>query len=144
MSKKITAYIKLQIPAGQANPSPPVGPALGQKGLNIMDFCKKFNSETNKLEKGLPIPVLISVFSDKTFTFITKTPPASILLKKYAGIKTGSQKPKNDFVGTIKRSQIEEIAKIKEPDTTGANLDKISKSIIGTAKSMGLKIEENS
>lgn len=144
MPKKIISYIKLQIPAGQANPSPPVGPALGQKGLNIMDFCKQFNALTNKLEKGLPIPVLISVFSDKTFTFITKTPPASILLKKYAGIKSGSQKTKIDFVGTIKKSQIEEIAKIKEKDMTGSNLDKISKSIIGTAKSMGLKIEENS
>ncbi|NIH41018.1 MAG: 50S ribosomal protein L11 [Buchnera aphidicola (Periphyllus aceris)] len=140
MSKKITDYIKLQVPAGQANPSPPVGPALGQKGLNIMDFCKKFNSETNNLEKGIPTPVVITVFSDKTFSFIIKTPPASILLKKYAGIKSGSKTPKNEFVGSITISQIEEISKIKQQDMTGSNLDKINKSIIGTAKSIGLKI----
>ncbi|WP_343187797.1 50S ribosomal protein L11 [Buchnera aphidicola (Periphyllus koelreuteriae)] len=142
MSKKITSYIKLQIPAGQANPSPPVGPALGQKGLNIMDFCKKFNSETNKLEKGIPIPVIITVFSDKTFSFITKTPPASILLKKYSGIKSGSKKPNTEFVGTISIKKINEIAKIKEKDMTGSNIKKMSLSIIGTAKSMGLKIEK--
>ncbi|WP_343183577.1 50S ribosomal protein L11 [Buchnera aphidicola] len=142
MSKKITSYIKLQIPAGQANPSPPVGPALGQKGLNIMDFCKKFNSETNKLEKGIPIPVIITVFSDKTFSFITKTPPASILLKKYSGIKSGSKKPNTEFVGKISIKKINEIAKIKEKDMTGSNIKKMSLSIIGTAKSMGLKIEK--
>lgn len=141
MSKKINSYIKLQVPAGQANPSPPIGPALGQKGLNIMDFCKKFNSETSNLEKGMPIPVIITVYADKTFTFIRKTPPASILLKKYAGIKSGSQKPNIEFVGSINYSQIQEISKIKKEDMTGATLEKISNSIIGTAKSMGLKIE---
>ncbi|NIH16771.1 MAG: 50S ribosomal protein L11 [Buchnera aphidicola (Periphyllus lyropictus)] len=143
MKKKITSYIKLQIPAGQANPSPPVGPALGQKGLNIMDFCKQFNSKTSKLEKGIPIPVLITVLSDKTFTFITKTPPASILLKKYAGIKSGSKKPNLEFVGSISMSKIKEIAQIKKEDMTGSNLKKISNSIIGTAKSMGLKIKNS-
>ncbi|NIG99167.1 MAG: 50S ribosomal protein L11 [Buchnera aphidicola (Periphyllus acericola)] len=143
MSKKITAYIKLQVAAGQANPSPPVGPALGQKGLNIMDFCKKFNSETKNLEKGIPTPVVITVFSDKTFSFIIKTPPASVLLKKYAGIKSGSKKPKTEFVGSITISQIKEISKIKQKDMTGSNLDKINKSIIGTAKSIGLKIKKS-
>ncbi|CAL4317918.1 50S ribosomal protein L11 [Buchnera aphidicola (Periphyllus testudinaceus)] len=143
MSKKITGYIKLQVPAGQANPSPPVGPALGQKGLNIMDFCKQFNSETNKLEKGVPTPVVITVFSDKTFSFITKTPPASILLKKYAGIKSGSKKPNIEFVGKINISKIQEIAKIKKKDMTGRNIKKMCLSIIGTAKSMGLKIEKS-
>ncbi|CAL4317953.1 50S ribosomal protein L11 [Buchnera aphidicola] len=143
MAKKIDSYIKLQVQAGQANPSPPIGPALGQKGLNIMDFCKKFNEETASLEKGIPIPVIITVYSDKTFTFITKTPPASILLKKYAGIKSGSKKPNIEFVGSIKYSQIEEISKIKEKDMTGATLEKINNSIIGTAKSMGLKIENS-
>jgi large subunit ribosomal protein L11 len=143
MSKKITSYIKLQVPAGQANPSPPIGPALGQKGLNIMDFCKKFNSETSSFEKGIPIPVIITVYADKTFTFIKKTPPASILLKKYAGIKSGSKKPNIEFVGNIKYSQIEEISKIKMQDMTGSTLKKINNSIIGTAKSMGLKIEDS-
>ncbi|CAL4317900.1 50S ribosomal protein L11 [Buchnera aphidicola] len=141
MAKKIDSYIKLQIPAGQANPSPPIGPALGQKGLNIMDFCRKFNAETSSLEKGIPIPVIITVYSDKTFTFVQKTPPASVLLKKYAGIQSGSKKPNIEFVGSIKYSQIKEISKIKKKDMTGSTLEKINKSIIGTAKSMGLKIE---
>ncbi|CAL4318035.1 50S ribosomal protein L11 [Buchnera aphidicola] len=142
MSKKIQAYIKLQIPAGMANPSPPIGPALGQKGVNIMEFCKLFNKQTNTLEKGIPIPVVITVYSDRSFTFITKTTPASSLLKKFANIKSGSSKAKTEIVGSIKKIQIEEIAKIKSIDMTGSNIEKNKKSIQGTAKSMGLKIED--
>ncbi|WP_367676839.1 50S ribosomal protein L11 [Buchnera aphidicola] len=142
MNKKIQAYIKLQVPAGSATPSPPIGPALGQKGLNIMEFCKLFNSKTEKLEKGLPIPVIITVYSDKSFTFITKTSPASTLLKKAAGIKSGSKKPNQEIVGSITNQQIQDIAKIKASDMTGSNIEKISKSILGTAKSMGLTIRE--
>lgn len=142
MAKKIQSYIKLQVSAGMANPSPPIGPALGQKGVNIMEFCKLFNAKTEKIEKGLPIPVIITVYSDRSFTFITKTPPASILLKKAAKIKSGSKKPKIEKIGKITKSQIEEIAKTKKNDMTGSNINSIIRSIEGTAKSMGLVIEE--
>jgi len=142
MSKKIQSYIKLQVSAGMANPSPPVGPALGQKGINIMEFCKSFNAKTNSLEKGLPIPVVITVYSDKTFSFITKTPPASTLLKKAANIKSGSGKPNKEKVGKITKLQIEKIAQMKSNDMTGSNLEKMANSIAGTANSMGLVIED--
>ena len=141
MAKQIDAYIKLQVPAGQANPSPPVGPALGQHGLNIMDFCKAFNAETQSMEQGLPVPVVITVYADKTFTFVTKTPPASYLLKKAAGIKSGSGRPNTEKVGTVTRAQLEEIAKTKEPDLTAADLDAAVRTIAGSARSMGLKVE---
>ncbi|VFP80950.1 50S ribosomal protein L11 [Buchnera aphidicola (Cinara kochiana kochiana)] len=140
MNKKIISYIKLQVLSGMANPSPPVGPALGQKGLNIMEFCKNFNTQTAILEKGVPTPVIITVYSDKTFTFIIKTPPASILLKKYLKIKSGSKKPKHEIIGTITKNQIYAIAKQKMIDMTGSNIDKIAKTIEGTAKSMGITI----
>ncbi|AAO26782.1 50S ribosomal protein L11 [Buchnera aphidicola str. Bp (Baizongia pistaciae)] len=142
MAKTIQAYIKLQVSAGTANPSPPIGPALGQKGINIMEFCKAFNTRTNNLEKGLPIPTIITVYSDKSFSFITKTPPASVLLKKAAGITKGSSKPNQNKVGTITMQQILDIAQIKKIDMTGSNIDNISKSIIGTANSIGLIIAE--
>lgn len=141
MAKKITAYIKLQVAAGAANPSPPVGPALGQRGVNIMDFCKAFNAKTQSMEKGLPIPVVITVYADRSFTFITKTPPASVLLKKLAGIPKGSSVPNRDKVGKVSRAQLEEIAKMKEPDLTAANLDSAVRTIAGTARSMGLETE---
>ncbi|AEO08410.1 50S ribosomal protein L11 [Buchnera aphidicola str. Ak (Acyrthosiphon kondoi)] len=141
MAKKIQSYIKLQVSAGTANPSPPIGPALGQKGVNIMEFCKLFNKKTENIEKGLPIPVIITVYSDRSFTFITKTPPASILLKKLSGIKKGSSKTKSEQIGKINRSQIKEIAIIKKNDMTGANIENMMRSIEGTAKSMGLIIE---
>ncbi|ARU54767.1 MAG: 50S ribosomal protein L11 [Pseudomonadales bacterium] len=141
MAKKVSAYIKLQVKAGQANPSPPVGPALGQHGVNIMEFCKAFNAQTQNLEPGLPTPVVITVYSDKSFTFITKTPPASILLKKAAGIKSGSGRPNTEKVGTVNRSQLEEIAKTKEPDLTAGDLDAAVRTIAGTARSMGLNVE---
>lgn len=141
MAKKIDAYIKLQVKAGQANPSPPVGPALGQRGVNIMEFCKAFNAKTQGMEPGLPIPVVISVYSDKSFTFVMKTPPASILLKKAAGIKSGSSRPNTEKVGTVTRAQLEEIAKTKEPDLTAADMDAAVRTIAGTARSMGLKVE---
>lgn len=142
MAKKIQAYIKLQVSAGMANPSPPIGPALGQKGVNIMEFCKSFNAKTINLEKGLPIPTIITVYSDKSFSFITKTPPASILLKKAANLKKGSKKPNKEKIGTITQQQILEIAKLKEPDMTGSNIENIKKSIIGTANSMGITIQD--
>lgn len=142
MAKKIQSYIKLQVSAGTANPSPPIGPALGQKGVNIMEFCKLFNKKTENLEKGLPIPVVITVYSDRSFTFITKTPPASVLLKKAAGIKSGSSKPKTEIIGKIKKLQIEEIANMKKNDMTGSNIHSMVRSIEGTARSMGLIIEE--
>ncbi|KZZ70755.1 50S ribosomal protein L11, partial [Oleiphilus sp. HI0130] len=123
MAKKIDAYIKLQVAAGQANPSPPVGPALGQHGVNIMEFCKAFNAQTGSMEAGLPVPVVITVYNDKSFTFIMKTPPASILLKKAAGIKSGSGRPNTEKVGTVTREQLEEIAKTKDPDLTAADMD---------------------
>lgn len=141
MAKKINAYIKLQVAAGKANPSPPVGPALGQHGVNIMEFCKAFNAETQSLEPGLPIPVVITVYSDRSFTFITKTPPASVLLKKAAGLKSGSARPNTDKVATLSRAQLEEIAKTKEPDLTAGSMDAAVRTIAGTARSMGINVE---
>ena len=141
MAKKIEAYIKLQVAAGKANPSPPVGPALGQHGLNIMEFCKAFNAETQDMEPGLPTPVVITVYSDRSFTFITKTPPAPVLLKKAAGIKSGSGRPNTDKVGKVSREQLEEIVKTKEPDLTAADMDAAVRTIAGTARSMGLEVE---
>ena len=141
MARKIDTYIKLQIPAGQANPSPPVGPALGQHGVNIMEFCKAFNAETQTLEQGMPSPVVISVYTDKSFTFITKTPPAAALLKKAAGIDKGSGTPNTDKVGTVTRAQLEEIAKAKEPDLNAADMDAAVRIIAGSARSMGLDVE---
>jgi len=142
MAKKITAYIKLQVKAGEANPSPPVGPALGQRGVNIMEFCKAFNAKTQDVEKGLPLPVVITVYADKSFTFITKTPPASILLKKAAGIKSGSSNPNTKKIGTVTREQLEDIAKVKMEDLNAADLAAAVKTIAGSARSMGLNIEE--
>ncbi len=141
MAKKIEAYVKLQVPAGQANPSPPVGPALGQHGVNIMEFCKAFNAKTQDLEQGLPIPVVITVYSDRSFTFVTKTPPASILLKKAAGIGKGSATPNTVKVGKVTRQQLEEIAKTKEPDLTAADMDAAVRTIAGSARSMGIDTE---
>lgn len=141
MAKKVDAYIKLQVPAGQANPSPPVGPALGQHGVNIMEFCKAFNAQTQGVEQGLPVPVVISVYNDKSFTFVMKTPPASILLKKAAGIKSGSGRPNTEKVGTVTRAQLEEIAKTKEPDLNAGDIDAAVRIIAGTARSMGLNVE---
>ena len=142
MAKKIEAYIKLQVPAGEANPSPPVGPALGQHGVNIMEFCKAFNGQTQKLEKGLPIPVVITVYNDRSFTFITKTPPASILLKKAAGVQKGSGTPNTDKVGTVTRAQLEEIATTKMVDLNAADMDAAVRIIAGSARSMGLDVKE--
>jgi large subunit ribosomal protein L11 len=141
MAKKISAYIKLQVAAGKANPSPPVGPALGQHGVNIMEFCKAFNAQTQGMEVGLPTPVVISVYTDKSFTFIMKTPPAAVLLKKAAGIKSGSGKPNTVKVGNVTREQLEEIAKMKEPDLNAGGLDAAVRIIAGTARSMGLTTE---
>ena len=142
MAKKVTAYIKLQVKAGSANPSPPVGPALGQHGVNIMEFCKAFNARTEKLEKGSPTPVVITVYSDRSFTFETKTPPASFLLKKAAGIQSGSSKPNKDKVGKVTVAHLKEIAKTKETDMTGADLDAKVRCIAGSARSMGLVVED--
>ena len=142
MAKKIEAYIKLQVPAGEANPSPPVGPALGQHGLNIMEFCKAFNAETQSLEKGMPVPVVITVFSDKSFTFIKKTPPASILLKKAAGIKKGSGVPHLEKVGKVTRAQLEDIANTKMEDLNANDIDAAVKIIAGSARSMGIETED--
>ena len=141
MAKKVVGYIKLQIPAGKANPSPPVGPALGQRGLNIMEFCKAFNAATQGMEPGLPIPVVITAFADKSFTFVMKTPPAAVLLKKAAGLQKGSANPLTNKVGKITRAQVEEIAKTKEPDLTAADLDAAVRTIAGSARSMGLEVE---
>jgi len=141
MAKKIDTYIKLQIPAGQANPSPPVGPALGQHGVNIMEFCKAFNAETQTLEQGMPTPVVISVYTDKSFTFITKTPPAAVLLKKAAGIQKGSGTPNTEKVGSVTRAQLEDIVKLKEPDLNAADMDAAVRIIAGSARSMGLDVE---
>ena len=141
MAKKVTAYIKLQVKAGEANPSPPVGPALGQHGVNIMEFCKAFNAKTQELEKGLPIPVVITVYSDRSFTFITKTPPASILLKKAVGIGKGSSTPNTTKVGTVTRAQLEEIATTKLPDLSAADMDAAVRTIAGSARAMGLNVE---
>lgn len=142
MAKKVQAYINLQVKAGEANPSPPVGPALGQHGVNIMEFCKAFNAKTQNVEKGLPIPVVITVYADRSFTFITKTPPAAVLLKKIVlKGKSGSARPHEEKVGTATRAQLEEIAKIKEPDLTAADLDAAVRTIAGTARSMGIDVE---
>ena len=142
MAKKVEAYIKLQVPAGQANPSPPVGPALGQRGVNIMEFCKAFNAETQNLEQGLPIPVVISVYSDKSFTFIKKTPPASVLLRKAAGIKKGSGEPNTKKVGKVTRAQLEEIATTKMADLNANDLDAAVRIIAGSARSAGIEVKE--
>lgn len=141
MAKKITGYIKLQVKAGQANPSPPVGPALGQHGVNIMEFCKAFNARTQSLEQGLPIPVIITVYSDRSFTFITKTPPASVLIRKTIGIDKGSATPNTAKVGKITRAQLEQIAKQKQPDLTAGDLEAAVRTIAGTARSMGVDAE---
>jgi len=141
MAKKVIGYIKLQIPAGKANPSPPVGPALGQRGLNIMEFCKAFNAATQGVEPGLPIPVVITAFADKSFTFIMKTPPATILIKKAANITKGSATPHTDKVGKITRKQAEDIATTKRPDLTAADMDAAVRTIAGSARSMGIEVE---
>jgi large subunit ribosomal protein L11 len=141
VAKKVVGYIKLQVPAGKANPSPPIGPALGQRGLNIMEFCKTFNAQTQALEPGLPVPVVITAYQDKSFTFVMKTPPASILIKKAAKIDKGSQRPHTDKVGKITRAQAEEIAKAKMPDLTAADLDAAVRTIAGSARSMGVTVE---
>lgn len=141
MAKKIAGVLKLQVPAGSANPSPPIGPALGQRGINIMEFCKAFNAKTESLEKGAPVPVEITVYEDRSFTFLTKTPPASYLLKKAAGIKSGSGRPNTEKVGTVTRAQLEEIAKTKEPDLTASDMDAAVNTIAGSARSMGLMVE---
>ena len=141
MAKKIVGFIKLQVPAGKANPSPPIGPALGQRGLNIMEFCKAFNAQTQGMEPGLPIPVVITAFADKSFTFVMITPPATILIKKAVGIQSGSARPHLDKVGTLTRAQAEEIAKTKEPDLTASDLDAAVRTIAGTARSMGINVE---
>ena len=141
MAKKIVGFIKLQVPAGKANPAPPIGPALGQRGLNIMEFCKAFNAETQGMEPGLPIPVVITAYADKSFTFIMKTPPATILIKKAATIQKGSARPNLDKVGTLTREQAEEIARTKEPDLTAADMDAAVRTIAGTARSMGITVE---
>jgi large subunit ribosomal protein L11 len=141
MAKKVQGYIKLQVPAGSANPSPPIGPALGQQGVNIMEFCKQFNAQTAKLEKGLPIPTVITVYSDRSFTFVMKTPPAAVLIRKAIGIEKGSGTPNTAKVGKITRQQLEEIAKTKQPDLTAAGLDAAVRTIAGSARSMGVDVE---
>ena len=141
MAKKVQGYIKLQVPAGSANPSPPIGPALGQQGVNIMEFCKQFNAQTQKMEKGLPIPVVITVYSDRSFTFIMKTPPAAVLIRKAIGIEKGSGTPNTAKVGKISRKQLEDIAKLKTPDLTAADLEAAIRTIAGSARSMGVDVE---
>jgi large subunit ribosomal protein L11 len=141
MAKKVQGYIKLQVPAGSANPSPPIGPALGQQGVNIMEFCKQFNAQTQKVEKGLPIPVVITVYTDRSFTFVMKTPPAAVLIRKAIGIEKGSGTPNTAKVGKITRQQLEEIAKLKQPDLTAADLDAAVRTIAGSARSMGVDVE---
>ena len=141
MAKKVTGYIKLQVKAGQANPSPPVGPALGQRGLNIMEFCKAFNAQTQKVEPGLMLPVVITAYADKSFTFILKSPPASVLIRKALKLEKGGSKPHTDKVGKLTRKQAEEIAKTKQPDLTAADLDAAVKTIAGSARSMGVEVE---
>ena len=141
MAKKIEGYVKLQIPAGKANPSPPVGPALGQRGVNIMEFCKAFNAQTQQIEQGLPIPVVITVYSDRSFTFILKTPPASVLIRKAVGLDKGSSNPNTKIVATIHKDQLIAIAKTKEPDLTAASLDAAVRTLAGTARSMGVSVE---
>ncbi|WMN58874.1 50S ribosomal protein L11 [Pseudoalteromonas xiamenensis] len=142
MAKKVEAIIKLQVAAGMANPSPPVGPALGQRGVNIMEFCKAFNARTEAMEKGAPVPVVIEVYGDRSFTFSMKTPPASYLLKKAAGIKSGSKRPNTEKVGTVTRAQLEEIVATKRPDLTAADLDAAVRTIAGSARAMGLNVED--
>jgi large subunit ribosomal protein L11 len=141
MAKKVQGYIKLQVPAGSANPAPPIGPALGQQGVNIMEFCKQFNAQTQKMDKGLPIPVVITVYSDRSFTFVMKTPPAAVLIRKAIGIEKGSGTPNTAKVGKITRKQLEEIAKTKQPDLTAADLDAAVRTIAGSARSMGVDVE---
>ena len=141
MAKKIVGYIKLQVPAGKANPSPPIGPALGQRGLNIMEFCKAFNAQTSKMEPGLPLPVVITAYADKSFTFILKTPPATVLIKKAAKIDKGSARPHTDKIGKLTREQVEEIAKMKMPDLSAADLEAAIRTVAGRARSMGLTVE---
>jgi large subunit ribosomal protein L11 len=141
MAKKVQGYVKLQVPAGQANPSPPIGPALGQQGVNIMEFCKQFNAQTQQIEKGLPIPVVITVYGDRSFTFVMKTPPASVLIRKAIGIEKGSGAPNTSKVGRISRQQLEEIAKTKTPDLTAADLEAAVRTIAGSARSMGVDVE---
>ena len=141
MAKKVNGYVKLQVPAGAANPSPPIGPALGQQGVNIMEFCKQFNAATQKVEKGLPIPVIITVYSDRSFTFVMKTPPAAVLIRKAIGIEKGSGTPNTAKVGKISRKQLEDIAKLKTPDLTAADLEAAVRTISGTARSMGVDVE---
>ena len=141
MAKKVTAYIKLQVKAQEANPSPPIGPALGQHGVNIMEFCKQYNAATQQVEKGLPLPVVITVYSDRSFTFITKTPPATVLLKKAVGLTSGSSNPNTKKVGTVTRAQLEQIATLKQPDLTAADMDAAVRTIAGSARSMGLDVE---
>jgi large subunit ribosomal protein L11 len=141
MAKKVQGYVKLQVPAGQANPSPPIGPALGQQGVNIMEFCKQFNAQTQQVEKGLPIPVVITVYSDRSFTFVRKTPPASVLIRKAIGIEKGSGTPNTAKVGKISRKQLEDIAKTKTPDLTAADLEAAVRTIAGSARSMGVDVE---
>ena len=141
MAKKVQGYVKLQVPAGSANPSPPIGPALGQQGVNIMEFCKQFNAQTQQVEKGLPIPVVITVYSDRSFTFIMKTPPASVLIRKAIGIEKGSGAPNTNKVGRITRKQLEEIAKTKQPDLTAADLEAAVRTIAGSARSMGVDVD---
>jgi large subunit ribosomal protein L11 len=141
VAKKVVGYIKLQVPAGKANPSPPIGPALGQRGLNIMEFCKAFNAQTQGVEAGLPIPVIITAYADKSFTFVMKTPPATVLIKKAAKVDKGSPKPNADKVGKLTRAQAEEIAKVKQPDLTAADLDAAVRTIAGSARSMGITVE---
>jgi large subunit ribosomal protein L11 len=141
MAKKIVGFVKLQVPAGKANPAPPIGPALGQRGLNIMEFCKAFNAQTQGMEPGLPVPVVITAYADKSFTFIMKTPPASILIKKAAKIEKGSKTPHTDKVGKITRKQAEDIAKLKMPDLTAADLEAAVRTVAGSARSMGITVE---
>ena len=141
MAKKVLAYIKLQVPAGAANPSPPVGPALGQHGVNIMEFCKAFNAKTQTMENGMPIPVVITVYADRSFSFITKTPPAAVLLRKAVGIPKGSGEPNTNKVGTVTRAQLEEVARMKDADLTAADMDAAVRTIAGSARSMGLNVE---
>ncbi len=141
MAKKVMSYINLQVPAGKANPSPPIGPALGQHGVNIMEFCKAFNAETQQMEAGMPIPVVITVYNDRSFTFIKKTPPAAFLIKKAAGVASGSATPNTKKVGKVTRAQLEEIAKTKEPDLSANDLDAAVKIIAGSARSMGIEVE---
>ena len=141
MAKKVQGYIKLQVPAASANPSPPIGPALGQQGVNIMEFCKQFNAQTQKMEKGLPIPVVITVYTDRSFTFIMKTPPAAVLIRKAIGIEKGSGTPNTAKVGKISHKQLEDVAKMKQPDLTAADLEAAVRTIAGSARSMGVDVE---